>query len=201
MTKITDLNELLVDELRDILSAEKQLVKALPKMAKGAASPELQAAFSEHLEVTMTHVTRVQKALAALGQADRAKHCKGMEGLIEEGSEMLEADAEGPIKDTGLIGAAQRVEHYEIAAYGTVCALADKLGMEKVSTLLRQSLEEEKEADQKLTQIAESMTGEGELPDSDEADDSDDQDSDDSESKAPKGGSKSGKTAPRTKRS
>lgn len=159
MTKIADLNDLLVDELRDILSAEKQLVKALPKMAKGAASPELQSAFSEHLEVTMTHVTRVQEALSALGQAERAKHCKGMEGLIEEGSEMLEAEADGPVKDNGLIGAAQRVEHYEIAAYGTVCALADKLGMEKVSTLLRQSLLEEKEADQKLTQIAESMTG------------------------------------------
>lgn len=197
MTKIADLNELLVDELRDILSAEKQLVKALPKMAKGAASAELQSAFSEHLEVTMTHVKRVQDALAALGQSERAKHCKGMEGLIEEGSEMLEADADGPIKDTGLIGAAQRVEHYEIAAYGTVCALADRLGMEKVSTLLRQSLEEEKEADQKLTAIAESMTGEGEISD----DDSDDQDSDDSESDAPRGGSKSVRSTPRSKRS
>lgn len=196
MTKIADLNELLVDELRDILSAEKQLVKALPKMAKGAASAELQSAFSEHLEVTMTHVKRVQDALAALGQAERAKHCKGMEGLIEEGSEMLEAEADGPIKDTGLIGAAQRVEHYEIAAYGTVCALADKLGMEKVSTLLRQSLEEEKEADQKLTEIAESMTAEGEISD----DDSDDQDSGDSESEAPRGGSKSVRTTPRSKR-
>src|SRR4051812_44893781 len=119
-----DLKQLYIDELKDLHNAESQLVKALPKMAKAASSEELRSGFEEHLEQTKGHVQRLEQIFEMLGESPKGKKCKGMEGLIEEGSEMIEEDFEGAVKDAGLIGAAQRVEHYEIAAYGTAKALA-----------------------------------------------------------------------------
>ncbi len=152
--KLQSLDELFIHECKDLLSAEKQLVKALPKMAKGAANEQLRSAFEEHLEQTKTHVERLEQIFSALGKAARAEHCKGMEGLIEEGSELLEEDADATVKDAALIGAAQKVEHYEISGYGTARTLAELLGHKEAIELLQQTLDEEKETDQKLTQLA-----------------------------------------------
>ena len=150
-----DLRELFVDELKDLYSAEKQLVAALPKMAKAANSEELKEAFQEHLEQTKGHVQRLDQIFQALGKNPRGKKCVGMEGLIKEGQEAIEEDYEGAVKDAALIGAAQRVEHYEIAAYGTAKALAEVLGESDHASTLEETLEEEKETDEKLTAIAE----------------------------------------------
>jgi ferritin-like metal-binding protein YciE len=152
--KLDSLETLFVHELKDLLSAEKQLVKALPKMAKGASSDALRAGFEKHLEQTKTHVTRLEKVFGLLGKAARAEHCKAMEGLIAEGADLLEEDGEPAVKDAALIGSAQRVEHYEIAAYGTVRALAELLGHTKAVDLLEKTLNEEKETDEKLTELA-----------------------------------------------
>jgi ferritin-like metal-binding protein YciE len=151
---VTGLKELYIDELKDLYSAETQLVKALPKMAKGAASDELRAGFEGHLEQTKGHVQRLEQIFEALGESPKGKKCKGMEGLITEGSEVLEEDYEGNILDSALIGAAQRVEHYEIAGYGTVRAMAKTLGESKHVDLLTQTLNEETETDTKLTALA-----------------------------------------------
>jgi ferritin-like metal-binding protein YciE len=148
------LEELLVDELKDLLSAEKQLLKALPKMAKGAWSKNLKTAFEKHLAQTEGHVTRLEQAFEILGKPARAKHCKAMEGLLEEGSDLLKEDGDEVVKDAALIGSAQRVEHYEIAAYGTVSALATILGNKKVVKLLEATLAEEKQTDMLLTKLA-----------------------------------------------
>jgi ferritin-like metal-binding protein YciE len=149
------LKELYIDELKDLYSAEKQLVKALPKMVKGAASDELRKGFEEHLEQTKGHVQRLEQIFEALGESPKGEKCKGMAGLIEEGSEVLDEDYEGNILDAALIGAAQRVEHYEIAGYATVRAMAESLGETEHVTLLKETLDEEKETDEKLTQLAE----------------------------------------------
>ncbi|HWY52904.1 MAG TPA: ferritin-like domain-containing protein [Terriglobales bacterium] len=148
------LKELYVEELKDLYSAENQLVKALPKMAKAASSDELRQGFEEHLEQTKCHVQRLEKVFQSLEESPKGKKCKGMEGLIEEGAEVMEEDFEGSLMDAALIGAAQRVEHYEIAAYGTVCAFAKELGETKQASLLTETLEEEKETDEKLTEFA-----------------------------------------------
>jgi ferritin-like metal-binding protein YciE len=148
------LKELYIDELKDLYNAETQLVKALPKMAKAAASEELHAGFEKHLEQTRGHVTRLEQIFESLGESPKGKKCKGMEGLVEEGSEIIDEDLEDSVKDAGLIGAAQRVEHYEIAAYGTVKAFADTLGHSEHVSLLEETLEEEKETDEKLTDLA-----------------------------------------------
>ena len=148
------LRELYIDELKDLYSAENQLVKALPKMAKAAASAELRQGFEKHLKQTQGQVQRLEKIFQALGESPKGKKCKGMEGLIEEGSEAMEEDYEGSVMDAALIGAAQRVEHYEIAGYGTVRSMAETLGEDDHVALLEQTLEEEKETDQKLTEIA-----------------------------------------------
>jgi ferritin-like metal-binding protein YciE len=153
----SELKELYVDELKDIYSAETQLVKALPKMAKAASSDELRSGFEEHLEQTKGHVARLEQIFKALGEKPTGKKCKGMEGLIEEGSEAAGEDYEDDVKDAALIGAAQRVEHYEIAAYGTVRAMAEKLGEDEAVELLGETLEEEKETDEKLTELADSI--------------------------------------------
>ena len=152
--KLESLDELFLHELKDLLSAEKQLVKALPKMAKGASSDALRAAFEEHLEQTKGHVERLEKVFKTLDKAPRAEHCKGMEGLIEEGADLLEEEGADAVKDAALIGAAQRVEHYEIAGYGTARSLAELLGNEEAMTLLQETLDEEKETDEKLTELA-----------------------------------------------
>ncbi|HWF37586.1 MAG TPA: ferritin-like domain-containing protein [Candidatus Acidoferrales bacterium] len=151
------LKELYVEELKDIYSAESQLVKALPKMAKASNSDELRSGFEEHLEQTKGHVKRLEQIFSALGEKPTGKKCKGMEGLIEEGSEMMDEDLEDEALDAGLISAAQRVEHYEIAAYGTVRTYATILGEDEAASLLEETLEEEKETDQKLTQLAEQI--------------------------------------------
>jgi ferritin-like metal-binding protein YciE len=152
-----DLKELYIDELKDLYNAENQLVKALPKMAKASNSEELREGFEEHLEQTKGHVQRLEQIFEMLGESPKGKKCKGMEGLIEEGSEMIDEDFGGSVKDAGLIGAAQRVEHYEIAGYGTVKALAETLGETEQASLLEETLQEEKETDEKLTELAEQI--------------------------------------------
>jgi ferritin-like metal-binding protein YciE len=154
------LKELYIDELKDLYSAETQLVKALPKMAKAASSDELRRGFEEHLEQTRGHVERLEKIFKTLGESPKGKTCKGMQGLIEEGAVVIAEDFEGSLMDAALIGAAQRVEHYEIAAYGTVCAFAKELGESDQATLLNETLDEEKETDEKLTELAEEINTE-----------------------------------------
>lgn len=151
------LEELLIDELKDIYSAENQIVKALPKLAKAASSPELKRAFERHLEETRRQVERLDQIGQALDTKLTGKKCKGMEGLIEEGKEIIEQDLDDNAKDAGLIGAAQKVEHYEIAAYGTARTHAELLGYTKAAKLLQQTLDEEGATDKKLTQLAESI--------------------------------------------
>ena len=151
------LKELYIDELKDLYSAENQLVKALPKMAKAASSDELRQGFERHLEQTKGHVERLERIFQALGESPKGKTCKGMQGLIEEGSEATEEDYEDSVMDAALIGAAQRVEHYEIAGYGTVRSMAETLGEDNHISLLEETLEEEKETDEKLTELAEQI--------------------------------------------
>jgi ferritin-like metal-binding protein YciE len=155
--KIDSLDMLLEEELKDIYSAEKQLLKALPKIAKKASSDELRAAFAEHLVVTEGQVTRLEKVFEALGKTAKAKICKAMQGLIEEATELMEEDADDAVMDAGLIAAAQKVEHYEIASYGTVRTWANLCGKEDAAELLQETLDEETEADQKLTELAENL--------------------------------------------
>jgi ferritin-like metal-binding protein YciE len=148
------LKHLYVEELKDLYSAESQMVKALPKMAKAATSDELRAGFEEHLEQTKGHVVRLEGIFKALGESPKGKKCKGMEGLIKEGAEMIDEDPAPEELDAGLISAAQRVEHYEIAGYGCVATYAKLLGEHPAESLLRQTLEEEKETDKKLTELS-----------------------------------------------
>ena len=148
------MKELYIDELKDLYNAENQLVKALPKMAKASSSDELREGFEEHLEQTKGHVQRLGQIFEMLGESPKGKKCAGMEGLVEEGSEVMKEDFEGSVMDAALIGAAQRVEHYEIAAYGTVRALAETLGENEHVSLLEATLNEEKETDEKLTELA-----------------------------------------------
>ena len=155
-SKMSTLEDLFVDLLKDLYSAEKQLVKALPKLAKNAQAPDLQRAFQEHLRQTENHVERIDRIFSDLEGSPRGKKCVGMEGLIEEGNELLQEDAEPEVLDAGLIAAAQKVEHYEIASYGTARAWAERLGYDKAAQLLQQTLEEESMANEKLTRIAES---------------------------------------------
>ncbi len=149
------LDGLFEDELKDIFNAENQLTKALPKMAKKASSEALKKAFTSHLKETEGHIARLEKIGQSLGIKLTGKKCKAMQGLVEEGSEVIEEDGEPSVLDAALIGAAQRVEHYEMAAYGTVRALAEALGHDQAVKLLQQTLDEEKAADEKLTEIAE----------------------------------------------
>src|SRR5271168_1924543 len=151
------LKHLYVEELKDLYSAENQMVKALPKMIKAATSEDLRAGFEEHLEQTKGHVSRLEEIFKALGESPKGKKCKGMEGLIKEGGEMIEEDPAPEELDAGLISAAQRVEHYEIAGYGCVSTYAKLLGENEAESLLRETLEEEKKTDAKLTQLAESI--------------------------------------------
>jgi len=149
------LQEKLLDEMRDLYHAEKQLIKALPKMAKASTHEDLREAFESHLGETREHVTRLEEVFAAMGEKVRAKPCPGMAGIIEEGSELLKKEEAGAVLDAALIASAQRAEHYEIGAYGTCAAWARLLGHDDVVSLLEQTLEEEKAADKKLTALAE----------------------------------------------
>ena len=154
MSKIASSHDLLVEELKDLYSAENQLVKALPKMAKAATSEELRQAIQTHLEETEVHVQRLERIGKTLGETLKGKKCKAMEGLVEEGKEVMEEDATPALLDLALIGAAQKVEHYEIAGYGTARTLAEISGEEEVAKILQETLDEEGETDKKLTEIA-----------------------------------------------
>ncbi len=155
--KLYNLDDLYVDELKDLYSAETQLIKALPKMAKAATSPDLKSAFEGHLEETREHARRIETIFENLKEKPKGRKCVGMEGLIAEGQEMAEQGAADAVRDAGLIGAAQRVEHYEMAGYGTARAFARQLGYLQDAELLQQTLDEEADTDQKLSQIAESF--------------------------------------------
>jgi ferritin-like metal-binding protein YciE len=148
------LKKLYVDELKDLYSAESQLVKALPKMAKAASTAELQQGFEKHLKQTEGHVQRLEQIFEALGESPKGKKCEGMEGLIKEGSEAMEEGFEGAVLDSALIGAARRVEHYEIAAYDATSALAKVFGETKHASLLQETLAEETQTDETLAQLA-----------------------------------------------
>lgn len=152
--KTNRLKHLYIGELKDLYSAENQLVKALPKMAKATTSADLRAGFEGHLEQTKEHVARLEKIFKALEESPAGKHCKGMEGLVAEGGEMITETPSAEERDAGLISAAQRVEHYEIAGYGCVIAYAKLLGEDQAVPLLMQTLEEEKQTNQKLTHLA-----------------------------------------------
>jgi ferritin-like metal-binding protein YciE len=153
---LDSLEKLFLEELKDVYNAEKQILRALPKMAKTAESPELKQAFTKHLKETEGQVQRLERIFRELGQAARGKKCKGMEGLLEEGKEVLEEDGEPAVIDAALIASAQRVEHYEIAAYGCLRTYAQLLGYSQAEQLLQQTLEEEEAADRKLTELGES---------------------------------------------
>lgn len=160
--EMEDLKDLYIEELKDLYSAENQIIKALPKMIKAASSEELKAGFEEHLEQTKNQVARLEKIFENLDASPKGKKCKGMEGLLEEGKELMEEDAEADVLDAGLIAAAQHVEHYEIAGYGCVRTYAELLGDKQAVKLLQQTLDEEKETDMKLTELARSINVEAE---------------------------------------
>lgn len=157
LMKLNTLQDLFHHELKDLYSAETQLLKALPKMAKAATNEDLKAGFEDHCEQTKNHVARLETIAQACDCKLSGHKCKAMEGLIVEGGELISEDAEDHVRDAGLIGAAQRVEHYEIAAYGTARALATCLGYDEAAELLGETLEEERATDEKLTDLAESV--------------------------------------------
>jgi ferritin-like metal-binding protein YciE len=157
MPKIRTFEDLFVDELKDLYNAEQQLTRALPKMAKAATTPELRQAIEAHLEETREQVRRLEQVFEEIGVPAKGKTCQAMKGLIEEGQEMIKQGMESEVLDAGIIGAAQRVEHYEIAGYGTARTMAETLGHKRAVKLLEQTLKEEKATDEKLTRIAESV--------------------------------------------
>ena len=155
-----DLHELFLDELADLYSAEHQLTKALPKMAKAAQSDELREALEQHLEETEEHLSRLEQVAESLDETLKKKTCKAMKGLIEEADDIVKEQKDSNALDAGIIAACQKVEHYEIASYGTVCAWAEQMGHDEALKLLRQTEEEESAADEKLTEIAENIANE-----------------------------------------
>lgn len=154
--KLNTLQDLYINELRDLYSAEAQILKALPKMVKAAQSEDLAGAFQQHLEQTRQHVARLEQIMEKMNLTPRRKKCEGMEGILDEGSEFLSSGIDEAVRDAALIGAAQKVEHYEIASYGCARTYARQLGDEEAANLLQQTLQEEEETDRKLTQLAES---------------------------------------------
>lgn len=154
MAKLKSIEDLLIHEIKDLYSAETQLVKALPKMAKAASDPELRAGFEQHLAETKTHVERLEQIATSLDASPKGKACQAMKGLIEEGSEVISENAEATVKDLALIVAAQKVEHYEMAGYGSARTLAEALGLDEVAELLQMTLDEEGATDKKLTQMS-----------------------------------------------
>lgn len=160
--KMENLQDLYIHELKDLYSAEIQIIKALPKMAKAATHPKLADGFRQHLEQTKEHAARLEKILKSHDETTRGPKCKGMEGVLKEGQEMIEEDAEDDVRDAGLITAAQRVEHYEMAGYGTARTYAQLLGDNAGAKLLQKTLDEEGATDKKLTKLAESINVEAE---------------------------------------
>jgi len=165
--KLESLKDLYIEQLKDLYSAETQLVEALPKMAEAATAPDLKRGFTDHLKQTQEHVKRLERIFKGLKESPEGEKCKGMEGLIKEGNQMAKMKGEDAARDAGLIAAAQRVEHYEISAYGTVRTYAELLGQEDHVTLLEKTLNEEEETDERLTQLAESYINEEALVGSD----------------------------------
>jgi len=161
--KLETLQDLFIDELRDLHDAEKQLIKALPKMASAASSSQLRTAFESHLRETEAQATRLERIFEQLGEKPTGQSCDAMKGLIKEGDKLVSNIDESPLRDAGLIGAANRVEHYEMAAYGTARTFAEMLGYNEAAQLLEQTLQEEKQADRKLTEIAEQMVNDNAL--------------------------------------
>lgn len=189
---LDSLHDLYVDELKDLYSAENQLLKALPKMAKKASAPELKTAFGEHLEVTRNQITRLDTIFKELDQSPKGKKCKAMEGLVAEGTEIIEEDGTPAVIDAALIGAAQRVEHYEMAGYGVVRTFANLLGYEEAAKLLQETLNEEGEADKKLTELAETVInveaaaeGGDDAEEDEDEDDAEEEDDEEEEEPAP----------------
>jgi ferritin-like metal-binding protein YciE len=169
MAKLNNLSDLLVHELQDLYSAETQLVKALPRMARAASNDDLQSGFNEHLQQTKQHVERIERIMEMLGASPQGKTCKAMQGLIAEGEEVMKEDAEPAVRDAALIAAAQKVEHYEIAGYGSARTFAELLAQDEISEILQETLDEEGETDKRLTEIAETINAAGaELEGSDE---------------------------------
>ncbi len=158
--ELATLHDLYVHELKDILSAEKQITKALPKMARAANNPELKRGFEKHLAETENQIVRLEKIFKRLDESSTGPKCEGMEGLLKEGAKMLEEDAAPSVLDAGIIVAAQKVEHYEIAAYGSLCTFAAALGYQEDLTLLKETIEEEENTDETLTELAESQINE-----------------------------------------
>jgi ferritin-like metal-binding protein YciE len=161
--KLESLKDLYLEQLQDLYSAETQLVEALPKMAEAATAPDLKKGFTDHLKQTQEHVKRLERIFKSLGEKAGGETCKGMEGLIKEGNQMAKMKGEDAARDAGLIAAAQRVEHYEIAAYGTVRTYAELLGHDEHVTLLDKTLNEEEDTDERLTQLAETHINEDAL--------------------------------------
>ena len=151
---VDSIEKLFVEELKDLYSAETQITKALPKLVKAATSAELRGAFEHHLKETEGHVKRLEQVFEILGESPKGKTCDGMKGVLSEGEETVDETQEGDVRDVGLISAAQRVEHYEMAGYGSVRSYAERLGQQRIAQLLQATLEEEKAADKKLTEIA-----------------------------------------------
>ena len=168
--RLDTLENLYISELRDLYSAENQLLKALPKMAKGASSPELKNAFEQHLEQTKGHVERLEQLFEQLDESPKGKTCQAMKGLIEEGSEILKEEGEDSVLDAGMIVAAQKVEHYEIASYGSVRTFANLLGQDEAARLLQSTLDEESETNEILNRLAESVVNQEALTESELAD-------------------------------
>ena len=199
---VATMDDLFLDELKDLYSAEKQAVRVYPRLAKAIESEELKQALQTHLEETKGQVERLDRVFEILEKRGGGKTCEGMKGLIEEGQEMVEEVEKGPVRDAGLIGAAQRMEHYEIAAYGTVIALAKAMGQDEIANLLGQTLAEEKSTDEKLTQVSELVNSQA-LEDSEDEDeedeDSDDEDSEDEDEEEPAPAKKAAAKAPAKK--
>lgn len=191
--KAESLRDLYIEQLQDLYSAENQLVKALPKMAKAATSAELREAINEHLEVTKNQASRLEEIFSNLAEDPKGKKCKGMEGLVKEGSEVLEDDMDDDVRDAALIAAAQRVEHYEIAGYGTVRTYATLLGEDEAAATLEEILKEEKEADSKLSSLAEEINIEANSGAEGQQAESQDFESEEVEQPAKKGRKTSGK--------
>ena len=154
--KLNSLHDLYLSELKDLYSAENQIIKALPKVIEKTSSPELRQALESHLEQTRGHVTRLEEVFQMHGEEPKKMKCKGMQGVLDEGDEMLGFDATPDVRDAAIISSCQRVEHYEIAAYGSVRTFAEQMGHDRAAAILQQTLDEEKDADEKLTDIAES---------------------------------------------
>src|ERR1700736_6815441 len=155
--KLNSLRDLLLEELRDLYNAEQQLTEALPKMSKAAKAPDLKSAFNHHLEQTRQHASRLERIFAGMNEKAAGETCEAMKGLIKEGELIIKAEGDADVRDAGLIGAAQRVEHYEMAGYGTARTLANRLGEHQTAEILQQTLNEEGEANKKLTSLAESQ--------------------------------------------